>query len=772
MTWQVPTDPSEIDAATYWEALSERLPGQLYSLVEEAHRFPGAIKGHYSYTGAVICAAACAAVTAGRVDPLSHSADVYAEDCVQLLLTYCDYENQLCLTSQISALYWKSQLAYVYAALRALDDSGHKAKADIVRPRLGAALGKLVDEGLPIWSEGGAQNRAIMPAFWYEWLLRLAPTSARKQNLRPYVEKIWQRYWQATDDTPVSVRTGLRDVQEDDSNYCALDLKLLDAWCQLRGVDWASTPGGANLWQHYAENIGNDGTVIAYGDGGHHGEYAAGVYLATLAGSRLRDGHLISLAHRALWRGARTPQRLYAGRADLALAYLVYDDTVPDIAPSVGPTVTRRRVRLALPYRGPHIETDSYFLTYRAVQASKVVFRSSGTIAGQTLVFHTADLGGHAENNTGDILYYGVEGSQLLTRGACREDKSAVFHNCLVLVPSTYTYGKDLPCDDRDRGELLRFKDRPWRAAEWASERVDLPRLGGLDDASYARLSVTHRPDADLSLAAWHDVENKYDGATRLAIGYQNWPVALDRSVLFVHDCCTLVRDRVTFTPFSDSTVDEPVSAVVGQNWMIGTVAGQGSDWVDSAITTLYHTKIPGGPSKDDQPVTVGDRRLLLRFVGLQAAQRQSMQLVPLAERGCYPDYRNLQTRAWAPLKDAWHPNQSPLAFATLLVPHLPDADATALAASITTLRHDKDATVIQMITEPNRLFAAIQNTAASLAVGPILTDAEAVVVTLRRSGLGGHVSVFHATDVRLASTGETLASRQTPTDLTLDFPG
>ena len=71
-----------------------------------------------------------------------------------------------------------------------------------------------------------------------------------------------------------------------------------------------------------------------------------------------------------------------------------------------------------------------------------------------------------------------------------------------------------------------------------------------------------------------------------------------------------------------------------------------------------------------------------------------------------------------------------------------------------------------------NRLFAAIQNTAASLAVGPILTDAEAVVVTLRRSGLGGHVSVFHATDVRLASTGETLASRQTPTDLTLDFPG
>ena len=57
------------------------------------------------------------------------------------------------------------------------------------------------------------------------------------------------------------------------------------------------------------------------------------------------------------------------------------------------------------------------------------------------------------------------------------------------------------------------------------------------------------------------------------AVGYRNWPVRLDRSVVFANHRFTVVRDRIVFTAQADAQLD--------QNWTFGQMGLPGTHWVN-----------------------------------------------------------------------------------------------------------------------------------------------------------------------------------------------
>ena len=88
---------------------------------------------------------------------------------------------------------------------------------------------------------------------------------------------------------------------------------------------------------------------------------------------------------------------------------------------------------------------------------------------------------------------------------------------------------------------------------------------------------------------------------------------------------------------------------------------------------------------------------------------------------------------------------RQPQAFTTVLLPHLPMADPEKLAATITAIQDSADATVLKVTDgETDRLI--VLNTAGTrVTAGPMVTDAEAALLTLV-NGKPAHLSAWHAT--------------------------
>jgi hypothetical protein len=223
------------------------------------------------------------------------------------------------------------------------------------------------------------------------------------------------------------------------------------------------------------------------------------------------------------------------------------------------------------------------------------------------------------------------------------------------------------------------------------------------------------------------------------AIGYKNWPIRLDRSVLVVHNGFALVRDRVSFTL--------PVSARLGQNWVTMELGQRGPNWVNSCIPWLYGQLAP--PLK---PITGGTGELLIWFVANEGAAVQVVHGAQCSWYGQYGhgDYINLQKHIWAPLTGTWNPDDA-VGFATLLYPHAPDeaVPAAALAARIQTVQHDATATTLRIATPSATYLLLVNNTLADRPLGAFVVDAEAAVLTLTNE-VPTRLSLWHVSHVQL----------------------
>jgi hypothetical protein len=715
-TWIRPAaDPRSITKADYLDALRPYLPNfeRTYNDATKPSR--------YAYEALPIFVAFWRATNDSK----------YAELALRATRQYClaleeDLKTELAEMAKSAqgrarANAYLSQI-HAYLAIAIIELAGTPQQTEMMA-LLGQALGARA-VALPLYWERGAHNRTIGVALWYELALRYNPNIQGAQQLRAYTESVWNDWW------------ALRDIEEDDSGYSPGDLLMLHAWSRVRGLSWWTDASAANLWRHYAEQIGNDGTWPAYGDGANHGEYFRALHLAEVAASRLREPRYKWLAHRAFWNGrARLPE-LTAGIGlekvvYLALAYLEADDSVKEKPVSPGVLVTKRRFRERTNWNGRR-EDSLLFRLGDNYTPSKIVFRGGSAETDAFLLLQAGSAAGHGHSDTGNVIYYGSDLAYHLSHGVTRLDHDMEQHNMFALrVPGS---------------------QQAWRGGELAVEGTAVPVSGATRDSSYARLRIAEFPGSTVTADQWKSLLawNGRGYPPEKALGYRNWPLRLERSVLFVNGQFAVIRDVASFT------IAAP--AQMGQNWVIGDVRAAGPNWASVRTPLLFGYTYSDPPKA---PVRTAEGALLVWF--LPHVDGRLDILEGPQKSTAYGDYYvNLRRRVWYPRTGDWQPG-SGHAFTTVLVPHQPSQDPAALAASVETIRDSKNVTILDVTSGPVRRVILLNSSGAAVRERGVETDAEAAMITYN----GDKATHFSGWNATFATINDVVIARSTkPTTL------
>ena len=577
---------------------------------------------------------------------------------------------------------------------------------------LGKALGARA-QAWPLYWEAGPHNRPIFAAFWYDTALKYNPAIPRAAELKAYCEAIWNDWWSH------------RDVEEDCPGYTSTDLLVLDPWAVVRGVAWWKDKDAPNLWRHYAHQIANDGTYPAYGDAGVVGNFFVALRVAETVASRCKDGRAKWFAHRAFFNGRDRIRQMCAGigamnYVELAMAYLYADDSVREVAPQAGLEISRRRYRLVNNFNnlGPR---PVFFNLEDRWAPSKLIFRSGPKETDPFMLVQAAGQAGHGQPDVGNIIQYSGDYAFYLCHGVTRLDHDMEQHNMFVV---------------RDP-----VKDKPWRAV-FTGEDYGVPASGQTAEGAYARIHVQEAPGVNVA-ESWKKVLAWRGGyPPHRACGYKNWPVRLDRSVLFINNRFAVVRDVMTPTL--------PVKAQIGQNWVFGHLGPAiGRNWVNvrtrNPLSGYYY--FTPGSKHFLAPIYTAQRDLLIWFAPRSDGM---MQVVDGPDRSWYGNYFiNLTRRVWYPRTGDWRPGQAQ-AFTTVLLPHDPKVDPVALAASITTVKDSVNCTVLKVTNGDTARLIVLNTSGTSVTVGALVTDAEAAMLTTV-NGKPSHLSAWHATRASVA---------------------
>jgi hypothetical protein len=569
-----------------------------------------------------------------------------------------------------------------------------------------------------------------MSAFFYEISLKFHPDPlSRTKELRAYTEEIWKDWWDA------------KDSDEEDPHYTAGDLLLLQAWCALRGEDWSKDPQRALVFRQYAEQVANDGTWPAYGDGGAPGKYYHGVWLGELMASKFRDGRYKWLAHRAYWNLKPRIWKTCVGKGYytamvLSYAYLFADDTVKETPPTAGVTLTQRHwVDLTPP--ATRLAGGQWFIINKEKVAPRtLMFRAGPKEADHSLLLMAGQLGGHGHMNSGAVLYYGGDFSEFFDYATLRLDTTMESCNNFAL---------------RDPDKAV-----PWPGhygGHYTTEDCTVPVMGSTPQASYARVHIQEYPGYPATPERWQEVlTTKNAWPPEKAIGYRGWPARLDRSLLFVNNRFTVVRD--VLTPVL------PVKAQLGPNWTFGQLGDAGTNWVN-----VWMPKALSEYGVHTNPTELAPRDLLIWFAPhADNALVVEKETTPRAELAPYyvpaNGYINLPMRAWYQRTVDAQPGQ-PQAFTTVLLPHAPGLDAAKLAASITRLSDTPGCTVLQVKGEDGVRILVLNSSGKAVTTGKLTTDAEAALLTIGKTTT---VSAWHATSVVYGTT--VVLKSKTPKDV------
>lgn len=651
--------------------------------------------------------------------------------CVEAVSLYMEEEVVKKPTATYSD-YWTYLYAFVYLPLLEIQDTPE------FKPML-ARFAKACAARANAWPTQGVVSTAgahLHGAIWYELALRYGPDFARKAEVQDYQDRLWNDYWQG------------RDINEDDPNYTAADLLVLHGWCQLRGVKWWEDKEAVLLWKDFAEQIGNDGAWPAFGDGGNLGRYAFACCIGEMTARYTRDGRYKWLARRAFWNAKDRLKQLcanigYEHITYLAMAYLMADDTIPAVPPKAGVTVTQRHWRELTPWEIR--KAGVVFATKPERITSKVVFRGGMKETDDYLILQAEQYGGHGHPDSAAISSYSGQHAYYLTYASQRLDHFMEAHNLFAMREPPY----DKAWPGRYTGMMT-------------TEDVTVPVSGQARGASYARVHVQEYPGNPATPERWKEV---HDYKTPLppikAIGYKHWPLRLDRSVLFVNNAFTVVRDVTRWTL--------PVTAQIGQNWTFGEMGDVGTNWVN-----VWTPKLLSGYFSYES--LIGNRKV--RLAPLESAPRDlliwyapqpdgALVLEKLVHgRTGQPSYDalniNLRLRSWYTRTGEWQP-EKPQAFTSILYPHPPGQDAAKLAAQISVLRDEPGVTVLQVNNGDTRYIIVLNSGGAPVTAGQLTTDAESVLLTLVK-GKPASLAAWRATRVRYGA--KTLHKTAKPGDL------
>jgi len=214
-----------------------------------------------------------------------------------------------------------------------------------------------------------------------------------------------------------------------------------------------------------------------------------------------------------------------------------------------------------------------------------------------------------------------------------------------------------------------------------------------------------------------------------------------------------------------------PAEARMGPNWTLGEIGTVGTHWVNAWTPKVLdgHFGYPSRLGGFYAPVYTAARDLLVWFAPRPDATLEIEKVFgDRSTTGCHKGaHYNLPLRAWYTRTGQWRPGK-PQAFTTVLVPHDPKVDVTALAASIATVRDGGDCTVLK-VTDGDTVRLIVLNTSGKpVTVDTLTTDAEAAMLTFVK-GKPAHLSAWHATRTTLSGKSVAVSTQAVDVDRNLD---
>lgn len=556
----------------------------------------------------------------------------------------------------------------------------------------------------------GSQHRGmvegtnnLLAAFAY-------PNEPEAPRWKAMGEQGWADWWK------------FRDIGINDAAYFADSLAVALRTADLTGRSEVFTDSQARalLWDRMVYETSPDGALIPYGwHAGWNGLAGVRIYALELAATKTGDGRYREVAGRmfryAMDRGGFSPgQEHWAAVSgeSVALAALACDDRVAPITPDVGSKILRRpeivrydaaQTKARLPQGG---QFDANMDMTTRLLPSKLAFRSGWSPGDMFMLMEAYPR--HDPLNPTAILgleRYGSSFAEMIS------EKDVARENAVHIAD-------------------LSGHSKPVGSAP-ARGRRQLP-------IGYAGMESAIEAFADDSLATH----------ARIAVeNYGGFRARQQREVLFIKNRFVLVRDE---TIFADRFRTE-----VGPSWNTQSIGLRGETWADTWLTGHWYNaqlKLYDNPPG----------RLLIWHAPLTGA---SLQLRRADVPDVGPEDQRAALRHFITERYVWTGQVVPgqrLQFSTVLLPHLPHADAQKLAASVQVLRDEPGLSAMLIGSGSDWEIALLNPEGLRITLetpsGPLSTDAHSLYLKVSP----GVRPVFTARGASLLSLGKT-ALRSAP---------
>lgn len=548
--------------------------------------------------------------------------------------------------------------------------------------------------------EYGAMNRSFGTAVGRAVLAKLFPDDPLAAERRRYADTVWNDWWQT------------RDTYENNGGYNSLWLGYLATWIEVTGREevWQD-PGVKRLAERCLALVTPLGVVPEYGEAvGWAADPGRWIALFEKWATVYHDGRYKWAAHRlfeyVLAHEKEMDQWNHLGdltRDALMDAWLVAEDTVAEQPPALGSLVTERHA-LTWTSREERDRTRYHARLTDRLIPDKLVLRT-GWQPGDT--YALVDLCpplGHGAEEVGSVSCLVAQGSVLLTNPG-KHIWEHLYHNCFVVQP----------VDEAPRA--LKMDELHGLQAQMQISLEDFHAGRG---AAYARVHVGR---------------------------YMGRPVTLDRRLLFLGERGLWVRDTVT--------ADEAVTLRLGPAWQTQAVYGkQGETW---ANTTWATQPVPAVFELNYMMQwTNRPWDLLLRFLPAAGAKLAVDDVAQVPGGGrLEPVMNSASRRVWYQQTAALQPGH-PLHFSTVLLPHAPTDDASALAEGVRALVDTEEATVLEVGGPGEERWAGTNDGGQVLQAGPLTTDARWFTV---RRAVDGTLTYWLADATQLQVEGRAIFS-------------
>lgn len=537
------------------------------------------------------------------------------------------------------------------------------------------------------WAEGGpwdgwfrgSQHRAQAQGSNNAIAAFLYPNEPDAPKWKAIADAIWGDWW------------NFRDVGINDMWYFHSALGSITRTAHILKreevfTDMESRP----LFERILFETSPEGSEIPYGAScGYNVVAGSRIVALELAARSTRDGRYKWVAHRLMNNCQARPfcrnsPQGTKGVADIAVASLICDDSIEPVKPQDGSKLLSRKeiVRLtddqARTMFPDFKGVDCNMYMTQSVMPSKLAFRS-GWDPGDLYMLVECYVRHDPLNPTAIIGLerYGVGMTEMAS------EKFVPCENAVTIVDRS---GTAAYIGQKD------FKGEKKLPLGWAGMSSDVPVFSDHALATHARVEVTH---------------------------YQGYEVTHQREFLFVKNRFVLVRDETTF--------DDVFRAEVGPIWNTQHVGDvRGNHWINTWFSAHYFDNVL---LFEEQPWD-----LLVWY-----APRENTQLKVMPETASDAQRR---TRVF-PTQYSWEGDVQPrqrVQFMTLLLPHAPMRDASALAEGITVLA-DRPGLAAVQVAQGNRCEIAVLNPEGTTleldgASGRVCTDGRAVYMDLDGASL------------------------------------